>query len=65
MLSERGYALAVGVYRSGDLLHMDWWHDFRRLDQGTVAKLTEQFPSALIELTSERLRPPAATLHWP
>lgn len=57
MLSERGYALAVGVYRTGDLLHMDWWYDSRRLDQGTVAELTEQFPLALIELTSEASPP--------
>jgi hypothetical protein len=34
---------------------MDWWYDARRLDAATVEELTEQFPLALIELTSEAL----------
>jgi hypothetical protein len=57
MLSGRGYALALRVYRSGGQLQMDWWHDARRLDESTVEELTEQFPLALIELTSEAIPP--------
>jgi hypothetical protein len=48
-----GHALELRVYRDGDRLQMDWWYDTRRLDCYTVEELTEQFPLALIELTSE------------
>ncbi|MFZ0833225.1 MAG: hypothetical protein WAM92_09110 [Mycobacterium sp.] len=55
--SGRGYALALRVYRSDDVLQMDWWYDGRRLEPSTVEELTQQFPLALIELTSEAVPP--------
>jgi hypothetical protein len=51
--SGGGYPLALRAYRSDDALKMDWWYDARRLDRATVEELTEQFPLAVIELTSE------------
>jgi hypothetical protein len=53
MLPSRGHALELRVYLAGEQLQMDWWYDTRRLDPYTVEELTEQFPLALIELTSE------------
>jgi phthiocerol/phenolphthiocerol synthesis type-I polyketide synthase E len=50
-----GHALQLRVYRIAGLLHLDWWYDSRRLDRSTVEELTEQFPLALIELTSEAI----------
>jgi hypothetical protein len=55
MLPSRGHALELRVYRAGEHLQMDWWYDTRRLDPYTVEELTEQFPLALIELTSEAI----------
>jgi hypothetical protein len=52
-----GHALELRVYRSPGVLHMDWWYDTRRFDPYTVEELTEQFPLALIELTSEAVPP--------
>jgi hypothetical protein len=54
-----GHALQLRVYRNDALLHLDWWYDTRRLDQGTVGELAEHFPLALIELTSEASPPMA------
>jgi hypothetical protein len=52
-LPTGSHALDLRVYRAEGLLQMDWWYDTRRLDPYTVEELTEQFPLALIELTSE------------
>jgi hypothetical protein len=52
-LPSGGHPLELRVYRGGGVLQMDWWYDTRWLDPYTVEELTEQFPLALIELTSE------------
>jgi hypothetical protein len=54
-LPTGGHALELRACRAGDRLEMDWWYDTRRLDRYTVEELTEQFPLALIELTSEAI----------
>jgi hypothetical protein len=48
-----GYALELRVYRTDGLLHLDWWYDTTRFDSYTVEELTEQFPFALFEMTSD------------
>jgi hypothetical protein len=53
LLPCRGHALELRVYRSDGQLQMDWWYDTRKFDRYTVEELTEQFPLALIDLTSE------------
>ena len=53
-----GHALEIRIYRTGGLWHLDWWYDARRFYRVTVEELAEQFPLALIELTSEAI--PAA-----
>jgi hypothetical protein len=50
-------ALELRVYRLGDLVHLQWWYDAGRFFPSTVEELAEQFPLALIELTSEAVAP--------
>jgi hypothetical protein len=52
-----GYALELRVYRTDGQLHLDWWYDTSRFDRYTVEELTEQFPFALFEMTSDALAP--------
>jgi hypothetical protein len=52
-----GHVLEVRVRRTNDLVQMDWWYDARRLDRYTVEEMTEQFPLALINLTSDAVPP--------
>lgn len=49
----RGHALELRAYRDHGVMHVDWWFDTSRFDAATVRELAEQFPFALIELTSE------------
>lgn len=52
-----GHALELRVTRRAGLVHLDWWYDARRFDRATIQEFTEQFPFALIELTSEATPP--------
>jgi hypothetical protein len=52
-----GHALEVRVYRTSAGVHIDWWYDTSRFDPYTVQELTEQFPLALFEMTSDALSP--------
>jgi hypothetical protein len=56
-----GHALELRAYRTGDVLILDWWFDARCFEPYTVEELAEQFPLALIELTSEATPPVHAT----
>lgn len=53
-----GHALEIRAYRDGGSMQVDWWYDGQRFDHATIQELAEQFPFALIELTSEAM--PAA-----
>lgn len=48
-----GHALELRAYRDGGVMQVDWWFDSSRFDHATVQEFAEQFPFALIELTSE------------
>jgi hypothetical protein len=52
-----GYALELRVYRTDGRLHLDWWYDTSRFDRYTIEELTEQFPLALFEMTSDAAAP--------
>lgn len=52
-----GHALEVRVYRTGGNVQVDWWYDTSRFESYTIEELTEQFPLALIEMTSDALSP--------
>lgn len=53
VLPGLGHALKLRAYRTGDVLNLDWWYDTRRFEDYTIVELAEQFPLALIEITSE------------
>ncbi|BCI53780.1 hypothetical protein NIIDNTM18_30580 [Mycolicibacterium litorale] len=48
-----GHALELRAYRDGGIMQVDWWFDSHRFDHATIQEFAEQFPFALIELTSE------------
>ncbi|KUI46138.1 hypothetical protein AU198_00870 [Mycobacterium sp. GA-1199] len=52
-----GHALEVRVYRAAGEVRVDWWYDTSRFEQYTVEELSEQFPLALVEMTSDALPP--------
>jgi hypothetical protein len=52
-----GYALELRAYRVDGQLHLDWWYDSARFDPYTIEELTEQFPLALFEMTSDAAAP--------
>lgn len=47
------HALELRAYRMDGVLRLDWWYDTDRFDTYTVEELAEQFPLALIEMTTE------------
>jgi hypothetical protein len=53
MTPLRGHALELRAYRDSGVMYVDWWYDSSRFDRATIRELAEQFPFALIELTSE------------
>ena len=48
-----GHAIELRAYRSGGLLHLDWWYDTRRIPAATAEALVRTFPLALSELIQE------------
>jgi hypothetical protein len=56
-----GHVLELRAYRQGEALVLDWWYDARSFEPYTIEELSEQFPFALIELTSEAASPVMAT----
>jgi hypothetical protein len=57
-----GHVLELRAHRDGDVMALDWWFDVRSFEPYTVQELAEQFPLALIELTSEST-PPVHAAH--
>lgn len=47
------YVLELRAYRMDGILRLDWWYDSDRFDAYTVEELAEQFPLALIEMTTD------------
>jgi phthiocerol/phenolphthiocerol synthesis type-I polyketide synthase E len=50
-----GHALELRAYRSGGLLHLDWWYDTRRLQSAVVESLARQLPGELTDLVEDLL----------
>ncbi len=51
------HALELRVRRADGLLHLDWWYDATRFDAYSIEEIAEQFPLALIEITSDAAAP--------
>lgn len=56
-----GHVLEVHAHVAGTELALEWWYDTRSFEPYTVQELAEQFPYAMIELTSEAAPPILAT----
>lgn len=52
-----GHVLELRVHRHGGMLQLDWSYDATRFDRYSVEELAEQFPLALIEITSDAAAP--------
>lgn len=50
-----GHALELRADRSNGVVQLDLWFDARRFEAYTIEELAEQFPQALIEITSEAI----------
>ncbi len=50
-----GHAIELRVFRSGGVLHLDWWHDTRRVDAARVQSLADGFSRDLLDLIREAL----------
>lgn len=55
--SALGHMLEVRVYRADGDVHIDWRYDTSRFAAHTITELSEQFPLALYEMTSDALPP--------
>ncbi len=51
------HVLELWVHRTGEQLHLDWSYDVTRFDAYSIEELAEQFPFALIEITSDAAAP--------
>lgn len=50
-----GHAIELRAYRHGGVLHLDWWHDVRRVPAGTLEALAAQFPATVMQLIGDAL----------
>ena len=50
-----GHAVELRVYRSGGLLHLDWWYDARRIEPAAAESLADGFSSAVMDLVQEAI----------
>jgi hypothetical protein len=55
--ARSGHFLELHAHVTGPELTLDWWYDARSFEPYTVHELAEQFPYAMIELTSEAAPP--------
>ncbi|MBO0864534.1 MAG: acyltransferase domain-containing protein, partial [Mycobacterium sp.] len=50
-----GHPIELRIYRSAGVLHIDWWHDTRRVDPAATQSLADEFTKALIALVREAI----------
>jgi len=50
-----GHAIELRVYRTGGVLHLDWWYDTRRLGPTDVESFARQYSTALLDITRDAL----------
>jgi phthiocerol/phenolphthiocerol synthesis type-I polyketide synthase E len=48
-----GHAVELRVYRAAGVLHLDWWHDTRRVESAVAAAWADSFTTALMDLVQE------------
>ncbi|ADT99607.1 hypothetical protein [Mycolicibacterium gilvum] len=52
-----GRALELRVQRLDGGLQIDWWYDAQRFDPYSIEEMAEQFPQAVIDITSDASAP--------
>lgn len=50
-----GHALELRVYRTGGVLHLDWWHDSRRIAESVVRAIADGFSAAVMDLVRQAI----------
>ncbi|MEO8814697.1 MAG: beta-ketoacyl synthase N-terminal-like domain-containing protein [Mycobacterium sp.] len=50
-----GHAVELRVYRTAGVLHLDWWHDTRRVESAVVQRLVDGLPTAVLDLVREAI----------
>ena len=50
-----GHAIELRIYRASGALHLDWWHDTRRIDRVSLQSLAGGFAEALPGLVREAI----------
>ncbi|HEU0191746.1 MAG TPA: acyltransferase domain-containing protein, partial [Mycobacterium sp.] len=48
-----GHAVELRVYRSAGVLHLDWWHDTRRVERAVAEALAEGFSAAVLNIARQ------------
>lgn len=51
------HVLELRVHRTGGELQLDWSYDANRFDLYSIEEMAEQFPYALVEITSDAAKP--------
>ncbi len=54
-VSGLGHPIELRSYRHGGVLHLDWWHDSRRIPAERLEALAGQLPGVLISLIDEAI----------
>lgn len=52
-VSGLGHAVELRAYRSGGVLHTDWWYDARRIQSAQAESLAREFTARLMDLTRQ------------
>ncbi len=55
-VSGLGHPVELRAYRHGGVLHLDFWHDSRRVLGDTIEALAKEFPATLMQVIGEALR---------
>jgi phthiocerol/phenolphthiocerol synthesis type-I polyketide synthase E len=50
-----GHPIELRVYRSGGVMHFDWWYDTRKIKSTTVQGFASAFIQAVMDLTREAI----------
>jgi phthiocerol/phenolphthiocerol synthesis type-I polyketide synthase E len=50
-----GHAVELRVYRSGGVLHVDWWYDTRRVESAAAKSIADRYSIALMDLVREAI----------
>ncbi|HET9875176.1 MAG TPA: hypothetical protein VFQ37_05350, partial [Mycobacterium sp.] len=50
-----GHPIELRAYRSAGVLHLDWWHDRRRIESATIESLAQKLTTTITTLIQDAL----------